>query len=58
MRNILKAWVEYNPGMAYWQGLDSLLAPFVALNFHNEAKAFGCMQVDSAYICGGVLSFV
>lgn len=44
MRRILKAWVEYNPGMAYWQGLDSLLAPFVTLNYNNEARAFGCLQ--------------
>lgn len=44
MRRILKAWVAYNPGMAYWQGLDSLLAPFVTLNYKDEAKAYGCMQ--------------
>lgn len=44
MKKILKAWVFANPDMAYWQGLDSVLAPFLALSF-NEAKAFCCLQL-------------
>lgn len=44
MRRILKAWVSYNPGMAYWQGLDSLLSSFVTLNYNDESIAFGCLQ--------------
>jgi serine/threonine protein kinase/rhodanese-related sulfurtransferase len=41
---ILKAWVRYNPHLVYWQGIDSLLAPFLVLNFTNESKAFWCLQ--------------
>eukprot|EP01114_Cavostelium_apophysatum_P017635 TRINITY_DN5294_c0_g1_i1.p1 TRINITY_DN5294_c0_g1~~TRINITY_DN5294_c0_g1_i1.p1 ORF type:complete len:965 (+),score=182.56 TRINITY_DN5294_c0_g1_i1:73-2895(+) len=45
MRRILKAWVKYNQNrLAYWQGLDSVLAPFLILNFSDEAKAFCCLQ--------------
>lgn len=28
----------------YWQGLDSLCAPFLTLNFNDEAIAFACLQ--------------
>lgn len=38
---ILKAWLNYNiDKYVYWQGLDSLAAPFMVLNFDNEALAF------------------
>lgn len=30
--------------MVYWQGLDSLCAPFLTLNFNDEAIAFACLQ--------------
>jgi serine/threonine protein kinase len=30
--------------LVYWQGLDSLTAPFVVLNFHFEARAFVCLR--------------
>ncbi|KAJ3094005.1 hypothetical protein HK100_006319, partial [Physocladia obscura] len=42
LSRILKAWVitEAANGNVYWQGLDSLLAPFVALNFTNEGRAY------------------
>lgn len=43
-KNILKAWVANNPRLSYWQGIDSLLAPFLSLNFDNEARAFFCLQ--------------
>lgn len=44
-RRILKAWVAYNsPHLVYWQGVDSLLAPFLALNFNNEV---GLLQIFS-----------
>lgn len=36
LRRILKAWVVSHPEYVYWQGLDSLAAPFVALNFDDE----------------------
>jgi len=29
--------------MVYWQGLDSVCAPFVALNFNEEEIAFSCL---------------
>ncbi|XP_053214357.1 TBC domain-containing protein kinase-like protein [Panonychus citri] len=38
---ILKAWLRHNePHYVYWQGLDSLSAPFVLLNFNDEPMAF------------------
>jgi TBC domain-containing protein kinase-like protein len=30
--------------LVYWQGLDSLCAPFLYLNFNDEALAYGCMS--------------
>lgn len=44
MRRILKAWVAHNTDMLYWQGLDSLLAPFLTLSFNDEARAYCCLQ--------------
>ena len=38
------AWVVSHPHLVYWQGLDSLCAPFAALNFNNEALAFACLS--------------
>lgn len=38
-KRILKAWVVGHPQYVYWQGLDSLLAPFLYLNFSDEGKA-------------------
>eukprot|EP00026_Physarum_polycephalum_P002277 Phypoly_transcript_02283.p1 GENE.Phypoly_transcript_02283~~Phypoly_transcript_02283.p1 ORF type:complete len:920 (+),score=171.63 Phypoly_transcript_02283:56-2815(+) len=43
-KRILKAWVASNKVLVYWQGLDSTLAPFLALHFTNEALAFACLQ--------------
>ena len=43
-RRILKSWVFANPNKDYWQGLDSLTAPLLSLNFNNEARAFCCLQ--------------
>ena len=37
-KRVLKAWVVSHPQYVYWQGLDSLSAPFLALNFNNEGK--------------------
>ncbi|XP_073458053.1 TBC domain-containing protein kinase-like protein [Aquarana catesbeiana] len=42
-RRVLKAWVVSHPNLVYWQGLDSLCAPFLYLNFNNEALAYACM---------------
>ena len=35
-KRILKAWVVSHPEYVYWQGLDSLCAPFLHLNFNDE----------------------
>jgi TBC domain-containing protein kinase-like protein len=43
-RRVLKAWVADNPSLTYWQGLDSLLAPFLVRNFDSEALAFACLS--------------
>ncbi|XP_021940580.1 TBC domain-containing protein kinase-like protein isoform X2 [Zootermopsis nevadensis] len=43
-RRVLKAWVVSHPQYVYWQGLDSLCAPFLYLNFNNEAQAFACLS--------------
>lgn len=45
LARILKAWLNYNSAeYVYWQGLDSLAAPFLLLNFDNEAMAFACFN--------------
>jgi len=36
--------VVSHPGLVYWQGLDSLTAPFLYLNFNNEALAYSCLK--------------
>ncbi|RUP48461.1 rab-GTPase-TBC domain-containing protein [Jimgerdemannia flammicorona] len=54
LRRLLKCWVAANSNLVYWQGsclqliprggLDYLCAPFLTLNFNNEALAFACLQ--------------
>ncbi|CAO3693411.1 unnamed protein product [Umbelopsis ramanniana] len=44
LRRLLKAWVADNKELVYWQGLDSLFAPFLVLNFNDEALAFACVE--------------
>ncbi|CAF3339251.1 unnamed protein product [Rotaria sp. Silwood1] len=43
MKNVLKAWIASHLNLVYWQGLDSLCAPFVYLNFNNEALAYASL---------------
>ncbi|CAB3989965.1 TBC domain-containing kinase, partial [Paramuricea clavata] len=43
-KRLLKAWVVSHPGLVYWQGLDSLCAPFLSLNFNDEALAHSCLK--------------
>lgn len=46
LNRILKAWVIHHQdanNLVYWQGIDSLTAPFLTLNFHYEARVFGCL---------------
>lgn len=38
LKRLLKAWVKSHPQYVYWQGLDSLTAPFLYLNFNHEGK--------------------
>lgn len=40
LKRILKAWILDNPQYVYWQGLDSLCAPFLSLNFFDEFLVF------------------
>ncbi|KAG9285348.1 hypothetical protein G9A89_010823 [Geosiphon pyriformis] len=45
LRRLLKCFVTANSKLlVYWQGLDSLCAPFLTLNFNDEALAFNCLQ--------------
>lgn len=45
LKRVLKAWVQSEIGRkVYWQGLDSLAACFVSLNFNDEALAFTSMR--------------
>lgn len=45
LSRVLKAWLNHNStNYVYWQGLDSLVAPFLLLNFDNEAMAFACFN--------------
>uniref|UniRef100_A0A0N4ZHR5 TBC domain-containing protein kinase-like protein n=1 Tax=Parastrongyloides trichosuri TaxID=131310 RepID=A0A0N4ZHR5_PARTI len=44
LKKLLKAWLLANPNYVYWQGLDSLAAPFLVHHFNNLPKAFGCLQ--------------
>ena len=39
-KRLLKAWVVSHPEYVYWQGLDSLCAPFLYLNFNNEGLRY------------------
>lgn len=52
LRRLLKAWVLAQQGhQVYWQGLDSLLAPFLTLNFEREARAYWCLHsLTSRYL--------
>ncbi|CAJ0609455.1 unnamed protein product [Cylicocyclus nassatus] len=42
LRRILKAWLVRNPQYVYWQGCDSLAAPFLLLNFNRPSMALAC----------------
>lgn len=40
LKRLLKAWVTAHSQYVYWQGLDSLTAPFLITNFNDEERAF------------------
>lgn len=46
-KRVLKAWVVSNKEYVYWQGLDSLCAPFLYLNFNNEGMLIQLMADGS-----------
>lgn len=50
LKRVLKAWVISHPEYVYWQGLDSLAAPFVYLNFSNECKSSEGFKFDNKSI--------
>lgn len=54
LRRILTAWVISNTGkQVYWQGLDSIAAPFLSLMLHDEGLAFSCLTNFVAKYCNG-----
>ena len=54
LKNVLKSWVIAETGKyVYWQGLDSLCAPFVSLNFNDDALAFASMRQFVNNFCPG-----
>ena len=44
LKRVLKAWLMAHPHLSYWQGLDSLCAVFVHLNFNDEPTAFASLS--------------
>jgi TBC domain-containing protein kinase-like protein len=54
LSRVLKAWCHMNPQLEYWQGLDSLAAPFIALSFHhNEGRSFAMLEkMVTQYLAG------
>ncbi|KNC55466.1 serine/threonine protein kinase [Thecamonas trahens ATCC 50062] len=44
LTRVIKRWTAGHSVMVYWQGLDSVAAPFVRLLFHDEALAYGCLE--------------
>jgi TBC domain-containing protein kinase-like protein len=44
LKQVIKCWnIAESGNLVYWQGLDSVCAPFVALNFNEEEIAFSCL---------------
>lgn len=51
---VLKTWALAEEGeYVYWQGLESICAPFVALNFNDESLAFCSMLKFIRKFCAG-----
>jgi serine/threonine protein kinase len=44
LRNVLHAWLDVSDSNKYWQGLDSVAAPFVSLFWEHEDVAFACFD--------------
>ncbi|KAK6032927.1 TBC domain protein [Ostertagia ostertagi] len=43
LRRLLKAWLITHPQYVYWQGCDSLAAPFLLLHFNHLPTALACL---------------
>ncbi|KAE9414229.1 hypothetical protein Angca_007708, partial [Angiostrongylus cantonensis] len=43
LRRLLKAWLLSHPQYVYWQGCDSLAAPFLLLYFNRLPTALACL---------------
>ena len=58
-KRILKAWVVSHPEYVYWQGLDSLCAPFLYLNFNDEGMCFlqRCYSLFTLLVARRVVGF-
>ncbi len=54
MRRVLKAWVLSQRELVYWQGLDSLFAPFLRLHFENEGMYSHYIPTDDQHLPGRV----
>ncbi|KAK0397658.1 hypothetical protein QR680_002206 [Steinernema hermaphroditum] len=44
LKVLLKAWLFKHPHYVYWQGLDSLTAPFLVLNFNDLPLAYASLN--------------
>ncbi|PAA79694.1 hypothetical protein BOX15_Mlig003833g1, partial [Macrostomum lignano] len=44
LRKLIKAWVLRRPSCAYYQGVDSVAAVFLHLNFSDEPLALACLE--------------
>nr|CCC50327.1 putative GTPase activating protein, fragment [Trypanosoma vivax Y486] len=44
LRRVLKAWMMLNPGLSYWQGLDSVSAILIAVSYADEPLVLAQLQ--------------
>ncbi|ORC91190.1 putative GTPase activating protein [Trypanosoma theileri] len=44
LRCIIKAWLLMNPGLTYWQGMDSVCAILLSVSFTNEPLVLALLQ--------------
>ncbi|CAJ0583288.1 unnamed protein product, partial [Mesorhabditis spiculigera] len=44
LKRLVKAYLRGHPECVYWQGLDSVAAPFLLLYFEDMPRAFACMS--------------
>lgn len=51
LKRLLKAWLVRHPDLEYWQGIDSLTAPFLLLNFDNLRECFPWNYARSSSLC-------